>query len=389
MRVLFCASPGVGHVEPMMPLLRAFVQRGSNVAWAGAVESHARARALGVQRCFAVGSSSAETRAEYDRRWPLSANTVGPASDPLVFPRRFGALLAPAMLDPLVQAIQAWAPALVISELGVLAAPLACKLTDCVQVTHGFGMPPTAALLEQAAAAFAESWHTRTSGPPPPEAGLFSHLYLDIYPPGLQTAERLRTTRCQGLQPCIPQRDGDVRLPGTLASRFVELSNWPLVYLTFGTVVNQSRALVMAAKALVGLQARVVVTVGSNGNTHLMEPQPANIHVARFIAQSELLPHCDLVVSHGGSGTFLATLAHGLPQLVMPQGADQFINASALEVSGAGLALRGDDIDADGIRDSVQRLLQDPGYRNQAANLADQIAAMPSAEDVATRLKRL
>jgi len=385
MRILFCASPGVGHAEPMAPLMRAFIQRGHEVAWAGATESHLRAQALGVQRCFAVGPSSTDTRAEYERRWPQPANAVGPATDPLVFARRFGALLAPAMLDPLLRVIETWRPALVVSELGVLAAPLACKLTGCLQVTHGFGMPPRDSVIEQAADAFAESWRKMTSGPPPPDAGLFSHLYLDIFPHALQAADRRRTTRCQRLQPCTPQRNGAAPLPDTVAASF---KHWPLAYLTFGTVVNRSRALITAASALSGLQLRLVVTVGSDGDPHALGLSP-NAHVDRFVPQSELLSHCDLVVSHGGSGTFLATLAHGVPQLVLPQGADQFINASALEASGAGLALRGDDITVASIRDCAQRLLLSPEYRQQAASIADEIFAMPSAQEVAMRLERL
>ena len=389
MRILFCASPGVGHVEPMVPLLRALLRRGHAVGWAGASESHARAQALGVKRCFAVGPSSADTRAEYQRRWPQQADAVGPAIDPLVFPRRFGALLAPAMLDPLVQVIEAWNPVLVVSELGVLAAPLACQLTGVPQVTHGFGMPPPADVLEQAANAFAELWQSKTSGPPPPEAGLFSRLYLDIYPHGLQTKDRLRTARCQCLQPYTARRrDGPTR-PDALAGRLDEFNDWPLAYLTFGTVVNQSRALITAATALSDLKVRLVVTVGSGGDPHVLNPVPLNVHVERFFDQSALLPHCNFVVSHGGSGTFLAALAHGLPQLVLPQGADQFINASALERSGAGMALRGDDISVGQIRDCVQRLLGDSAYRDQATRLAGEISAMPSADEVAVRLECL
>lgn len=293
------------------------------------------------------------------------------------------------MLDPLVQAIEAWSPALVISELGVLAAPLACKLTGCPQVTHGFGMPPPADVLEQAADAFAEFWRSRTSGPPSPEAGLFSRLYLDIYPHRLQTADRLRTARCQCLQPCTPRRNDGAQWLDVLAARFDEFNDWPLVYLTFGTVVNQSGGLVTAANALGGLKVRLVITVGSDGDPHMLNPLPPNVNVERFVDQSELLPHCDVVVSHGGSGTFLAALAHGLPQLVLPQGADQFINASALDLSGAGMALRGDDISVDRIRECAQRLLLDVTYRDRAARIAGEISAMPSAEEVAIRLERL
>src|SRR5205085_6150252 len=35
---------------------------------------------------------------------------------------------------------------------------------------------------------------------------------------------------------------------------------------------------------------------------------------------SLLLPHCTLVVSHGGASIMPSALAHGLPQLILPQG---------------------------------------------------------------------
>lgn len=157
----------------------------------------------------------------------------------------------------------------------------------------------------------------------------------------------------------------------------------------YGKVVNHANALAIAANALAELQVRVVITVGNDGDPKLLGPLPSNIHAERFIMQSELLPHCDVVVSHGGSGTFLATLAHGLPQLVLPQGADQFINATALKRSGGGLALRGEDVSDDSIRNCVTRLMSAPDFRQHAARIAREISAMPSAEEVAMRLERL
>ena len=389
MRILFCASPGVGHVEPMMPLLRTMAQRGHQVAWAGAMESHARAHSVGAEHCFQVGPDSAETRVEYFRRWPTAPNPSGPASDPLVFPRRFGALLAPAMLDPLVRAIETWKPSLVISELGVLAAPLACELTRCRQVTHGFGMPPPARVLDQAAAEFATQWQSRAFRSPPAEAGLFDSLYLDIYPESLQTPDRLRLGRRQCLRPSSPATGLGGQLPAAMVARFLPIEARPLVYLTFGTVVNRSEALAIATRALAVLNARVVVTVGADGDPSLLGSLPPNVHVEPFIPQTALLPHCALVVSHGGSGTFLSALAHGVPQLALPQGADQFINASALEAGGAGLALRGAEVTIDSVRASAMRLLQESRYRRQAERYAREISEMPSADDVAARLEAL
>jgi hypothetical protein len=47
----------------------------------------------------------------------------------------------------------------------------------------------------------------------------------------------------------------------------------------------------------------------------------------------------DLIVHHGGTGTVLSALEVGLPQLLLPQGADQFLNAEILAAAGAARAL--------------------------------------------------
>ncbi len=389
MRVLFCAVPATGHIEPMVPLIRALMARGDQVAWAGATETHPKMQALGVQRCFEVGPGLAAAHADCLRRWPQAGSACAPAMDPKSFSRLFGAVLAPAMLDGLVLAIRQWAPRVVVSETGALAAPLACELTGCMQVTHGFGMPPPSGLLQEAADAIAPCWHRVTGGQPPDDVGLFRHLYLDIYPLPLQPPERVRTQRCQRLQACVPQRADPQRPPAQWSDRWRQLAHWPLVYLTFGTVVNQALALPVASAALAGLRARIVITVGHDGNLHLLSPLPPNVHVERFIAQADLLPHCDLVVSHGGSGTLLASLAHGLPQMVLPQGADQFTNALALETGGAGISLQQCDASAHRVLDAAQMLLDGPRYRRAATGIAAHMAAMPGADEVATRLASL
>ena len=75
--------------------------------------------------------------------------------------------------------------------------------------------------------------------------------------------------------------------------------------------------------------------------------------------------------------------------MALPQGADQFINASALEASGAGLALRSAEVTIDSVRAAAMRLLQEPSYRRQAERYAGEISEMPGADDVAARLEAL
>ena len=91
-------------------------------------------------------------------------------------------------------------------------------------------------------------------------------------------------------------------------------------------------------------------------------------------------------MSHGGSGTFLASLAAELPQLCVPQAADQFFNAAACAQAGAGIALSPGGVTSEQVTDAVERLLSDPTFRTAATGISNEIAAMPSPQAVADHL---
>ncbi|MDQ2790466.1 MAG: hypothetical protein M3Y73_12420 [Actinomycetota bacterium] len=86
------------------------------------------------------------------------------------------------------------------------------------------------------------------------------------------------------------------------------------------------------------------------------------------------------MVDHGGSGTVLGALAHGLPQGVLPQSADNFINAEMIEQSGLGQRLLPDEVTPDAIARAVADVLADPAPARRAAA---QIATMPAPGEVA------
>ena len=121
----------------------------------------------------------------------------------------------------------------------------------------------------------------------------------------------------------------------------------------------------------------------------MVDPQVGRVRVERYVAQTLVLPHCDVVLSHAGSGTVLAAAALGLPQLCLPQGADQFLNAAAVQSAGAGIAQLPGECNADTVRDAVLRLLADPSFRDAARRVGVSIAAMPSPDDVAAVLETI
>jgi UDP:flavonoid glycosyltransferase YjiC (YdhE family) len=153
--------------------------------------------------------------------------------------------------------------------------------------------------------------------------------FLDIFPTALQPPSFLDDPARMRLRP-VPFAERGATLPA-----WVGTGARPLVYLTLGTVVATDEVLAPAVAGLGRLDADILLALGSADGAEL-GTLPANVHVERFVDQAALMPLVDLVVHHGGSGTVLAALAHAVPQLLLPKGADQFHNADL--VASAGLA---------------------------------------------------
>lgn len=384
MKILFCSTGSAGHRLPMLPLAEAFVRRGHDVAWATAPD--ALPELTGRQfALFPAGLTMSGARQIYRQRWPEAAFLRGEALSAHTFPRLFGGVVAPAMLADLELILDRWQPAFVINEAAALAAPLACKRKGFKHVTHGFGLRLPPPHLASAMQEFGALWAS-ADGPPPADGRLYEHLYLDIAPPGLSHSLAPTIPRSLLLRPASPRIREIMALPTSLR-HMLSGSNRPLIYLSFGTVFNHSEALGMAAAALARLDATAIVTVGRDGDPGSLGGLPANVHVEPYVDQARLLPFCDAVVSHAGAGTLLGAAAHGLPQLLLPQAADQFRNAQAIATAGAGRMLRPEQLSVDLIESGLRDILGSTEVPMAARRLAGEILAMPSAEAVAAEIE--
>ena len=381
MRVLFTTSPPWGHVHPMVPLARAFVEGGHEVRWATSADACERLHRSGFS-AVPAGLSEEVSRDEFYRRFPEYA-TVAPADrGEFMFPRLFGTVRAGTMLTDLLPLAREFRPSIIIHEQGEFAAPLVAAMLKVPNVTHGFGSLVAAPKVAAAGAAVSSLWEEHGLEPRP-YAGSYDYLYIDIYPPSLGGNDASHVPAVQPIRPVAFAGPGHEPRPEWIEAD----DSKPLVYVTFGTVFNKDISLFSAVvEGVRELPVRVVVTVGPAGDPSVLGAQPANVHVARYIPQTELLPHCSLVVSHGGSGTFLAALSQGLPHLCFPQAADQFYNAAACARSGAGLVLGPGQVSVESTRAAVEQLLADPCFRSAATQLRAEIEAMPSPNEVADQI---
>jgi MGT family glycosyltransferase len=161
------------------------------------------------------------------------------------------------------------------------------------------------------------------------------------------------------------------------------------VCLTLGTAFNVPQLLAQAIDAVRDLQHNVIITTGPGVDPSSFGPVPRHIVVAAFVPQALILKHCAAVVSHTGSGTMLGALAEGLPEVCLPMGADQFSNADQIARTGAGIVVPPDVRTPQTIRAAIEEVLDNSSYAAGARVLQADIAAMPSANEVLTRVVAL
>lgn len=373
----------VGHINPLVPLARALTERGHELRWATAPDGCARVEQAGFD-AVPAGITQAARWAEMDRRFAAIAQLPPQQRPDAMFPRLFGTISAPPALADLLPLVQAWQPQLVINDAAELASPIAAAAIDVPHATHAFGALLPEHRVRAGGEAVAELWQAQGLQPRP-YAGLYDHVYIDIYPPSMQPPGGDHLGARRHLRPVAFAGATDERLDPTILER----TGKPLVYLTFGTVFNDHPAFPVAVAGIHAAGVGAVVTVGPGADPATLGPQPSGIVVERYIPQTLLLPECDVVASHAGSGTALAALAAGIPQLCLPQAADQFLNAAAITRAGAGISIAPQDVDAAGVALAIRRLLDDHGYRDAAGRVAAEIAAMPSPDAVAAHLEAL
>jgi UDP:flavonoid glycosyltransferase YjiC (YdhE family) len=383
-RVLISSTPGYGHRLPLVGLARAIRDRGHEVLWATAGDVASQVTAAGLD-AVAAGVTTAEhtlaRQAVRDAMPALRPDQVGA----YVFPRLFAAALTPAMLDDLLPVARNWAPDLMIHEQAELAAPLVANLLGVPHLTHGFGAVTPATTVTEASTMVARLWeeHGREA---PAFAGCYQHGYLDIWPSVLGGGPEPQLGRVLPVRPTDPTSDdGEWALPPTWSVD----DDRPLVYLTMGTVHRATRLLGELLAGLSGLDVRILATIGPHVDPGEFAGTSDQVAVERYVPQAAVLGRCSAVVCHGGAGTVLGAAAAGVPMVCLPQAADQFRNSEGVATSGCGLVLEPGQVSGGSVADAVQAVLGDPRHRSAADEVRDEVAAMPSPDEVAGQLERL
>lgn len=153
----------------------------------------------------------------------------------------------------------------------------------------------------------------------------------------------------------------------------------PLVLVAPSTAQDPEGELVRAAlEGLAELPVRVLATTNRRTSEHRPDrPQPAPLEVpanatlVEWLSYSQVMPHADLVISHGGHGTIARALQAGAPLLVCPHVGDMAENGARVAWAGAGLSLPRRLLSPRGVRLAAKRILAEPRFRERAREIAE------------------
>lgn len=166
------------------------------------------------------------------------------------------------------------------------------------------------------------------------------------------------------------------------------LGGAPLIYISLGTIFNESLAFYRACfAAFGGSRHQVVLSVGQTVDLAALGEPPANFIVRRHVPQLEILRRAALFVSHGGMNSASESLLYGVPLLVVPQIGDQFFVAARVRELGAGLNLANAAVTPERLRLLAERILDEPSFARQAEALGASLRAAGGFERAADEVR--
>jgi UDP:flavonoid glycosyltransferase YjiC (YdhE family) len=384
-RVLFTTTGHSGHLLPLVPLARACEEAGHEVL----VATHS-SRADNVER---IGLSVRAVQEAPDEAWgPLMSRLPGMSQgegDAMIIAEGFARIGAGGVLGGVLEVVESWGPDLVVHECYEFAGPLAAERHGVPRARVALGLASTEDWVDDLAAPAVEDMRHEL-GLPEDGAGRRAPL-LSLVAPGLDDGPALQRFR-DALPPAAPP------LPA-----WWENAHDPLVYLTFGSVTGSlpffPALYHQALGALAALPVRVLLTFGRDADPAGLGTLPANAHAEPWLPQHDVLPHAAVVVSHGGYGTTLGALAHGVPLVLLPLFAgDQWRTARRVADVGAGVVLQDGErrvFDPPGpaliaaLPAAVQDVMADARFREIAQRVGQEMATLPPANAAVTALEAI
>ncbi len=239
--------------------------------------------------------------------------------------------------------------------------------------------------IDEMQAGFSE-FCTERGAPPLPEGEMIhasSWLNLYLYP-GEVDYPRSRPLGSSwfNLESSVRTTDAGWNPPPELAD-----GDGALIYVSLGSLGSGDVPLMKSlVEALAKTPHRYVV---SKGPQHAEYELADNMAGDEFLPQVSVLPHVDLVITHGGNNTTTESLHFGKPMILLPIFWDQHDNAQRIDETGFGIRLPTYSFGDGDLSGGIDRLLADRELHGRLTGVANRLQANAGNERAAELIERV
>lgn len=366
MRILFSATPLLGHLLPLLPLAEAARRAGHDVA---VLTGESMAGAVGDLPLLPAGPEMGAVWAESSRRTG-EAGPIKAGAAPSTAAELLGGARVDLTVGEAIPAAEGFAPDLLVCAALDLVGPMAAAALGVPWAVHGITIAVPDAFVEameaKAALRYAERGLTPTA-----RAAL-----VDPWPGAMQPEGWVAPQDRIAVRPKAYAPVGGPDAAAWSAPTFPGREDRPLVLVTLGTVFDDRAALDAILDSLVPTDTNVLLTLGPGGDPDSFDVDRGRVRPVGFVPLDRLLEGVDLVVA-AGAGTVLGTLSKGLPMVLMPMLAEQPLIAARLSALGlAAVASAPEEVG-----EAVGGVLADPSYRTAAGTIAGKMEGMNPPEE--------
>jgi MGT family glycosyltransferase len=160
-----------------------------------------------------------------------------------------------------------------------------------------------------------------------------------------------------------------------------------LIYVSLGSLGSADVALM---ERLVDVLSRTPHRyVVSKGPQHQAYELAENMTGGEFLPQTSILPHVDLVITHGGNNTTTECMYFGKPMVVLPIFWDQHDNAQRVHETSYGIRLPTYSFEDKDLIGAIARLLGDESLQRRMTKTSARLQSRPGTVRAADLIERI
>jgi hypothetical protein len=390
LRILFTVQPATGHLNPLIPVAEALVERGNDVAFCSAPLFRREVETYGFDHFDAGLDWLASDQSTWSAFPPMPP--PGPEFARFVV-AMFADITTRQMVPDLLAISRDWKPDLIIREGMEYGG---CIAAECMGLPHASIAGNAYAAVDSPAVGYFPGNRRLVAEPldrhraefglaPDPEVEMpFRFLHLCFMPPSWSGGAPA-PANTHYLRHTNPSR-GRAELP-----RWVdELPDRPTLLASLGTVFNKYPGVLEAiVEALRDQRLNAIVAIGEDREANEFGPQPAHVRLEHYVPQTALLSRCSIFITHGGFNSVKEALVGGIPLVVIPITADQPYSAARCAALGVAKVIEPPDRSGEAVAASIRQVLSGQAFRANAKSFQGEMLGLPGPDKMTELLELL